>query len=98
MRPQNTEIMPVESVTTGVPWGMVEFDWNGQKYQAYTGMKRINTYGPVAQGTQPYDEATLSQTTPVFCGPGYDYALRKDAVRTGTLLRAYGIENGFRHV
>jgi len=93
--PQNTEIMLVESVTTGVPWGMVEFYWKGMKHRAYTGMKRINAYGPVAQGTQDYYEVVLSQTTSVYYGPGYDYAQRKDAVRAGTTLRVYGSENGF---
>ena len=93
--PQETAITLIEYVTTGVPWGLVEFYRNGQKVRAYTGMKRINAYGPVAQGTQDYYELSLSQSTDVYYGPGYDYARRAESVGRGTLLRVYGYENGF---
>lgn len=93
--PQDTQIMLVESVTTGVPWGLVEFYRNGVKVRAYTGMKRINAYGPVAQGTLDYDEVVLSRSTEVYYGPGYDYGQRKETVPAGTTLRVFGSENGF---
>ena len=94
--PQNTDIKLIETVTTnGTPWGMVEFYRNGMKYRAYTGMKRIDAYGPVAQGTLEYYETILSQATVVYYGPGYDYAQRMGKVPAGTLLRVYDTENGF---
>ena len=93
--PQETEIKLLESVNTGVPWGLVEFYRNGVKVRAYTGMKRINAYGPVAKGTQDYYEVVLSRDTEVYYGPGYDYGQRMDSVRSGTVLRVYGGENDF---
>ncbi len=93
--PENTEIKLIEFVTTGVPWGLVEFYRNGVKVRAYTGMKRINAHGPVAQGTLDYYEVVLSRDTPVYYGPGYDFGQRKDTVRAGTTLRVFGSENGF---
>lgn len=93
--PQETEIKLLESVNTGVPWGLVEFYRNGVKVRAYTGMKCINAYGPVAKGTQDYYEVVLSRDTEVYYGPGYDYGQRKDSVRSGTVLRVYGSENDF---
>ncbi|MGI6688173.1 MAG: hypothetical protein ACOX6Y_07455 [Christensenellales bacterium] len=93
--PQSTQITLIEYVTTGVPWGLVEFYKNGMKVRAYTGMKRINAYGPVAQGSVNYYEVVLSRSTAVYYGPGYDYAKRKSNVQAGTLLRVFGYENGF---
>ncbi len=94
--PQSTDIALIEYVTTnGTPWGMVEFYKNGMKHRAYTGMKRINAYGPVGQGTLEYFEVHLSQATAVYYGPGFDYAQRQGTVPAGTLLRLYDFENGF---
>ena len=94
--PQNTPITLIEYVTTGgTPWGLVEFYKGGQKYRAYTGMKRITASGPVPQGTLDYFDAALTLTTDVYYGPGYDYARRGKAVFAGTPLRVYGFENGF---
>lgn len=93
--PQSTQITLIEYVTTSVPWGLVEFYKNGMKVRAYTGMKRIDAYGPVAQGTKDYHEVVLSKSTAVYYGPGYDYAMRKESVEAGTLLRVFGYENGF---
>ncbi len=94
--PQDTNIVLIETVTTyGTPWGLVEFYRNGLKYRAYTGMKRINAYGPVAQGMLDYYEAILSRATAVYYGPGFDYVQREGKVPAGTLLRVYGTENGF---
>ena len=93
--PQSTAITLIEYVTTGVPWGLVEFYRDGLKVRAYTGMKRINAHGPVAIGNQDYYETSLSQSTYVYYGPGYDYARRAESVSRGTWLRVYGYENGF---
>ena len=93
--PRNTEITLIETVTTGVPWGLVEFYREGVKVRAYTGMKRISAHGPVAQGTLDYYEVVLSQNTEVYYGPGYNYGRRSDTVRAGTTLRVFGAENGF---
>ena len=94
--PQSTNILLIEAVTTsGTPWGLVEFYNNGMKYRAYTGMKRINAYGPVAWGTLDYDDFILPDFSEVYYGPGYDYAQRQELVPAGTPLRVYGFENGF---
>ncbi len=93
--PQDTAIVLIESVTTnGTPWGMVEFSKNGQLYRAYTGMKRIDAHGPVAQGGEQYSEQRLSSATEVYYGPGTHYARRKATVPQGTLLRVYDEVNG----
>lgn len=94
--PQDTVITLIETVTThGTPWAMVEFNRNGMRYRAYTGMKRINAYGPVAQGTLEYYETILPTVTVVYYGPGYDYAQRMGKVPAGTLVQVYDTENGF---
>ena len=94
--PQSTAIKLIEYVTTnGTPWGMVEFTKNKQLYRAYTGMKRINAYGPVAYGNEHGTPHVLLLTTDVYYGPGYHYAKRKEAVFAGTQLYIYDVENGF---
>ena len=94
--PRSTAITLIETVTTrGTPWGMVEFMKNNKKYRAYTGMKRIDAYGPLVYGNDQGTAQILTLTTDVYYGPGYDYAKRKDAVFAGTQLYVFGFENGF---
>ncbi len=94
--PQNTPITLIETVTTkGTPWGMVEFYKNNMKYRAYTGMKRINAYGSVSQGSNSYTDYWLEYDKPVYYGPGYDYAQRSNPVPAGTWMRVFDVQNGF---
>ena len=67
--PRSTAITLIEMVTTnGTPWGMVEFTRHNLKYRAYTGMKRIDPYGPVAVGNTIPQEHTLILTSDAYTG------------------------------
>lgn len=94
--PRETGILLIETITTrGTPWGMVEFFIKDQKYRAYTGMKRIDVDGPVAQGSEEYSQHTLKDASDSYYGPGYDYARRKSRVKAGTIIHILRAENGF---
>jgi len=81
--------------TRGTPWGLVEFTIRGLPYRAYTGMKRIDTQGPVPEGSEEYTTMSLPAASPAYYGPGYQYAQRKNSVPAGTALNILRIENGF---
>lgn len=94
--PKDTPILLVETVTTrGTPWGLVEFTIRGLPYRAYTGMKRIDTQGPVPEGSEEYTTMSLPAASPAYYGPDYQYAQRKNSVPAGTTLNILRIENGF---
>lgn len=94
--PKDTPIVLVETVTTrGTPWGLVEFTIRGLPYRAYTGMKRIDTQGPVPEGSEEYTTISLPAASPAYYGPGYQYAQRKNSVPAGTTLNILRTENGF---
>ena len=58
----------------GVNWGYVEYMAGGERYRAYTGMKRIDTSEYVPYDPEVvYDVHILCDTCP-YCGPGFEYA------------------------
>ena len=94
--PQETAITVIEqAMGNDIPWGMVEFVSNGQRYRAYTGMKRIavDTLVPFGNAT-PVSGATV-QETEAYYGPGFTFARHSRNVPANTQLNIYGTENGF---
>lgn len=94
--PQSTEITVFEQVmTNGVSWVMVEYEYKGNLYRAYTGMKRVSASEAVPWGnTEPAQAETLGKTQ-AYYGPGYHYALHEPTVPAHTSLDVYEVENGF---
>jgi len=94
--PQETQITVLEQVTTGgVPWGMVEYVYNGLRYRAWTGMKRISAYQTVPAGSDSAIHATAANQTEAYYGPGTYYAKHAQSVPAGTALEVYEVENDF---
>lgn len=92
--PIETPITLIYQVMNGpTPWGMVEFSTGGRKYRAYTGMKRIQPFAPLPFTEEEMVEYTLSEASPVYYGPGEDYATRKESLGIGRIVRVFGWEN-----
>lgn len=93
---KDTKIQVIEQVMgNGVPWGLVDFWSNGKHYRAYTGMKRISTKAMVPFGADSFYQTTLTLTTDIYYGPGYDYAKHKQPLFAGDIVRVFDSENGF---
>lgn len=77
-----------------VPWGLVEFEYKGGLYRAYTGMKRIDASSipPWADGPKT---ATIAEHTTLWYGPGTKYVPMKHTLPIGTSVEVYGNEQGF---
>ncbi len=93
--PKDTPITVIEQVMGSVPWGLVEFEKRGLLYRAYTGMKRIDAYGPVPWGIQEGTFTYMSRNAQVYYGPGEHYAPRQESLYAGQSVLTFGWENGF---
>ncbi|HPF88585.1 MAG TPA: hypothetical protein PK537_11105 [Candidatus Limiplasma sp.] len=94
--PQDTSITVFEQVTTnGVPWVMVEYVYQGQRYRAWTGLKRISASQTVPEGSTGSTHATVLRQTEAYYGPGTYYARHDQDVPANTSLEVYETENGF---
>ena len=106
--PQNTQISAYYVVNgSDASWVCIEFTYRAEKYLLYTGLKRIETPDalPAVQGEETFGATVLQDITPYY-GPGYAYALAKNAVPAGSLVQGvyqsadgwlmfdYALENG----
>ena len=72
-------------------WVQVEFTADGERYWAYTGIKRIdgvNLSGILEE--EQIGECTVNQSTPCYYGPSYDYKQIKRNVPAGVKCKIFG--------
>ncbi len=93
--PQDTAIVVIEQTMGSVPWALVDYAYNGARYRAYTGMKRIQTYYTVPWASTDYASGWTREETEAYYGPGYAYARHPEDVAANTELRVFGLECGF---
>ena len=93
--PQDTHITVIEQTMGSVPWALVDYEYKGVRYRAYTGMKRIQTYYSVPWAGTDYASGWTREETEAYYGPGYAYARHPENVAANTSLRVFGLECGF---
>lgn len=93
--PQDTKIVVIEQTMGSVPWALVDYEYQGARYRAYTGMKRIQTYYSVPWAGTDYGNGWTQEKTEAYYGPGYAYARHPEDVEAYTQLRVFGLECGF---
>ncbi|MCL1795699.1 MAG: DUF5050 domain-containing protein [Clostridia bacterium] len=94
--PASTEIVAcAQEETNGTIWVMIEFVRSGALVRAYTGLKRVDTNSTnLPKTTGKPREATVSQTTPAYYGPGSAYLAVPTPVAAGTNTLVYGLDRG----
>jgi len=94
--PQATPIQVYNrEMGNGVDWAQVEFEYNGDMYRGYTGMKRIETGEEVPwMAFDGLKTRMGASATPRF-GPGRAYAAHGDALRLGASVTAFYAEGGY---
>ena len=91
--PMDTQIEVINCVTTnGTPWCLVEFRYNGKMMRCYTGLKRINAYGDLPEGSVDFVKDKVTQGTKAYYGPGTNYAERKGSISKGEEMRVFEVE------
>ncbi|MBR4360387.1 MAG: hypothetical protein IKP32_07195 [Clostridia bacterium] len=76
-------------------WLQVEFTANGEKYWAYTGLKRvdgINLYSILEE--KQIGECYISQSTSCYYGPSYSYKQIRRSIPAGVSCKIYGYVYG----
>jgi len=106
--PQSTQIDAYDVVNASdAAWVCIEFTYRSEKYMLYTGQKRVNVGGVLStvQEEETFTAVITQELTPHY-GPGYAYALSKNAVPAGSqvqgiyqsvdgwLMFDYRLENG----
>lgn len=93
---QSTAIVVFEQeMGSGVPWGMVEFQYKGTLMRAYTGMKRIDALGNVPWGNTTATDAITAYDVVPHYGPGDAYAPCSKTLPAGSLIQAFHEESGY---
>ncbi len=86
----------ISKVNTGVWWLQVEFDYNGQKMRAYTGLKRVNGVDLDAVPTETVlGSCRLSKPVKGYYGPGTQYRVMGYSVPANTTCDVIMVENGY---
>lgn len=81
---------------SSVNWGYVEFEVNGEKIRAYTGVKRFRTAGYLPYDEESWTYAYVDTSFATRYGPGYDYMEAPfESPAYGTYVRAYYTENNW---
>lgn len=79
----------------GIWWVQVEFNYQGVKRRAYTGLKRVNLDASLIPEENFLGYATVLHSAVGYYGPGSSYTRYKDAVPGGTYASVYNAENGY---
>lgn len=68
--PESTHIVPLAyEEGNGVTWVLCEFQYNGELYQGYTGLKRMEVRGNVPWAEPFFAGGIILNTTPVYSAP-----------------------------
>lgn len=93
--PQGTAITLLQQEMGSVPWGLVEFEYRGGLYRAYTGMKRIDTGDDVPWITDEPRLTYLRQAATPHYGPGTRYVPMDYRLDQGTPVAIYGYDDSY---
>jgi len=90
--PQNTEITAIEYESSSVTWVLVEFMYNGERVQAYTGLKRMTVHGDIPWADHLYQPVSCIAESLIYAAPTGDAAVRGALAfsDSATLLRTEG--------
>jgi len=79
----------------GIWWIQVELTYNGELRRVYTGVKRLNMKAEDVPVEEVQTSAVLTRSVYAYWGPGYGYAMYKNAVPAGTSGTVYAYEGAY---
>lgn len=79
-------------------WVQVEFTYQGSKYRAYTGAKRISANISRIPVEQPLGSCTLIFDADAFAGPGWEYQMWQETICRGTQATLIEVEGSYGHI
>lgn len=91
---ETTIVVFQQEMGSGVPWALVEFEYRGGLYRAYTGMKRIDISSVPPWADQP-QVTTIVNSATLYYGPGAKYVPLTYTLQIGTKVEVYGNEQGY---
>lgn len=79
----------------GIWWIQVELSYAGELRRVYTGVKRLNMQAEDVPVEEVQTSAVLTRSVYAYWGPGYGYAMYKNAIPAGTSGTVYAWENAY---
>jgi len=79
----------------GIWWIQVELTYNGEQRRVYTGVKRLNIRAEDVPAEESQGNAVLVRSVYAYWGPGYGYAMYKNAIPAGTSGEIFGQEGAY---
>ncbi len=93
--PQDTAINALELEDgNGVTWVLVDFEYNGSRVRAYTGLKRMSLSGYVPYARHDHLSRRLQSAGDVYAAPDMHSALRA-TLSAGTVVDFLGFEGDY---
>ena len=96
--PQSTKLVAYEyEEGNGVPWVLVEFEYQGMVCRAYTGLKRMEVHGNIPWADHLWESNLISRSSTVLAAP-CNNAYYRGHIDAGTYVSILGYENGYAYI
>lgn len=79
-------------------WVQVDFTSGGYRYRAYTGSWRMSVDLSRVPQERSLGTVRVTANTCVYAGPGWDYKMWDNTVKSGTTATLLEVENGYGHI
>lgn len=76
-------------------WVLVDFQYGGERYRIWTGLKRVNVNIDLIPEIWPKGQGTVDATSETYRGPGGSYARANISIDSWQDVLAFGRENGY---
>ena len=94
--PQSTPIVALELENgNGVTWVLVEFEYEGGRVRAYTGLKRMSLTGYVPYASHDSLSRRLVSDAEVYAAPDMTHSAVRASLRAGTSVTFLGYEGSY---